>query len=423
MSREAEQAQVGIIDRYKEHRKKPLIEHLNDFKASLINKGNTEKHAYLVYNRTDAVIRACGFACISDISASKVQRYLAERRRTGLSIRSSNFYLQAVKQFCRWLVADSRTAENPLAYLQAQNPKTDIRHARRAMTVEELNRLIRSTLKGQQHSGMTGTERATLYVLGVSTGLRAGELLASLTWQSFNLSDSTPSVTVLAAYSKHRRDDTLPLRLDIAQQLASWKAEQGADEQSRVFPGFQVNKAAKMLRVDLDVAGITYRDETGRVADFHSLRHTFISNLTRSGVSPKIAQSLARHSTIGLTMDTYTHIGLYDERTALDSLPELPNLTGYKSGESKAKALRTGTDNLPVEGDKSAYKKLTKTAYSNGDRLSTIGIDDSSQKSKEHDTLSTDNCLPAGKLCNDRNSLSQLTQRSRRDSNPRHPKG
>jgi len=62
-----------------------------------------------------------------------------------LSIRSSNFYLQAIKQFCRWLVADNRTAENLLAYLSGQNPKTDIRHARRALSVDELNRLITST--------------------------------------------------------------------------------------------------------------------------------------------------------------------------------------------------------------------------------------------------------------------------------------
>ena len=85
-------------------------------------------------------------------------------------------------------------------------------------------------------------------------------MLLSLTWQSFNLSDPKPSVTVLAAYSKHRRDDTLPLRIDIAQQLAAWKAEQESDEQAQVFGAFRVNKAAKMLRQDLEVAGIAYRD-------------------------------------------------------------------------------------------------------------------------------------------------------------------
>ena len=92
----------------------------------------------------------------------------------------------------------------------------------------------------------------------------------------------------------------------------------------------------------------------GRYADFHSLRHSFASILHQSGVSPKVAQSLLRHSTIGLTMDTYTHIGLYDERAAINSLPALPALDGGNIGKNKAVALKTGTDDLAVEADKSA---------------------------------------------------------------------
>ncbi len=220
LEREAELAQAGIVDKYKIHRKTPLVKHLEDFKASLINKGTTLKQARLVYNRAKAVIDSGKFVYMSDVSASKTQRYLAERRRDGLSIRSSNFYLQAIKQFCHWLVADNRTNENPLAYLQGQNPNTDIRHPRRALTTDELNRLLETTTKGPKHHCMTGKERVMLYTLAVSTGFRANEL-ASLTWQSFNLSDPKPSVTVLAAYSKHRRDDVQPLRLDVANRLAT----------------------------------------------------------------------------------------------------------------------------------------------------------------------------------------------------------
>src|SRR5207245_4402634 len=64
--------------------------------------------------------------------------------------------------------------------------------------------------------------------------------------------------------------------------------------------------AAVMVKADLEVASIPYHDETGRVFDFRALRHQFISNLAAGGVHPKIAQVLARHSTITLTMDHYT---------------------------------------------------------------------------------------------------------------------
>ena len=65
-------------------------------------------------------------------------------------------------------------------------------------------------------------------------------------------------------------------------------------------------------------------DEQGRYTDFHALRPTFLTNLAMSGVHPKIAQSLARHSDINLTMTRYTHILL---ETQSDALKFLPNLT------------------------------------------------------------------------------------------------
>jgi len=81
-----------------------------------------------------------------------------------------------------------------------------------------------------------------------------------------------------------------------------------------------------MLREDLEKAGVEYLDEQSRYADFHSLRHTFISNLAMSGVHPKIAQSLARHSDINLTMNRYTHVLLETQSDALEGLPELASM-------------------------------------------------------------------------------------------------
>ena len=68
---------------------------------------------------------------------------------------------------------------------------------------------------------------------------------------------------------------------------------------------------------------LKYRDSAGRVADFHALRHTYISRLVRAGVAPAVAKSLARHSTIMLTMDHYTHVSIEEEQSALARLPEL----------------------------------------------------------------------------------------------------
>ena len=80
---------------------------------------------------------------------------------------------------------------------------------------------------------------------------------------------------------------------------------------------------ARMIQADLEAAGIPYCDAAGRYADFHSLRHTFITNLVRGGVHPAVAQTLARHSTITLTMNRYTHIMHSQQVAALAKLPDL----------------------------------------------------------------------------------------------------
>ena len=47
---------------------------------------------------------------------------------------------------------------------------------------------------------------------------------------------------------------------------------------------------AQMMRADLAAAGIPYEDDSGRVLDFHALRHTYVSRIVESGVSVKVAQ-------------------------------------------------------------------------------------------------------------------------------------
>ena len=55
-------------------------------------------------------------------------------------------------------------------------------------------------------------------------------------------------------------------------------------------------------------------------ADFHSMRHLFITSLERAGIRPKMAQILARHSDIRLTLGVYTHVELHDQTAAIGAL-------------------------------------------------------------------------------------------------------
>ena len=55
----------------------------------------------------------------------------------------------------------------------------------------------------------------------------------------------------------------------------------------------------------------------------HVCRHTYCSNMARAGMNPKTLQYLMGHSDIGVTMNTYTHLGLEDAKDEMIRLEEL----------------------------------------------------------------------------------------------------
>jgi hypothetical protein len=75
----------------------------------------------------------------------------------------------------------------------------------------------------------------------------------------------------------------------------------------------------------------------------------FITNLGKAGVSPKVAQALARHSDINLTMNVYSHVGLSDQASAVRDLPAPPQPNLKNQIADGKEALRsTGTDGRHV---------------------------------------------------------------------------
>ena len=53
---------------------------------------------------------------------------------------------------------------------------------------------------------------------------------------------------------------------------------------------------------------------------FHGLRHTHATLLLKQGVNPKIVQERLGHSSIKVTMDTYSHVLPDMQQQAIDAL-------------------------------------------------------------------------------------------------------
>ncbi len=54
----------------------------------------------------------------------------------------------------------------------------------------------------------------------------------------------------------------------------------------------------------------------------HVCRHTFCSNMAKSGMNPKTLQYIMGHSDIGVTLNTYTHVGYEDAQKEMERVYE-----------------------------------------------------------------------------------------------------
>lgn len=57
----------------------------------------------------------------------------------------------------------------------------------------------------------------------------------------------------------------------------------------------------------------------------HVCRHTCCSNMAKAGMNPKTLQYLMGHSDIGVTLNTYTHLGLEDAENELRKMEDVEN--------------------------------------------------------------------------------------------------
>ena len=163
---------------------------------------------------------------------------------------------------------------------------------------------------------------------------------------------------MLSSCTKNHREAVQPLPADVAAALGEYLRNKPAGVP--VWPGKWRSRAFLMIQGDLGEARTTlisearderereqrsrshflaYCDAVGRYIHFHALRHTYVSRLVQSGASPKTAQSLARHSTVQLTLGRYSHAGLFDLTAAVDALPSL-----LPTGPNAEAPAATGTD-------------------------------------------------------------------------------
>jgi len=173
-------------------------------------------------------------------------------------------------------------------------------------------------------ANLRGRER-TLVLLAVTTGLRRSELFA-LKWKDVDFHAKQIHVTrsivqnVVGLCKTESSQKPVPAHNDLVEALREWHGQTPyQSSESWVFAS-PVNQGRWpylaqqiMRRHILPVArklGITKR------IGWHTFRHTYSTLLRSTGAELKIMRELLRHSTIRVTLDTYTQAVTAEKRTA-----------------------------------------------------------------------------------------------------------
>jgi integrase len=350
-----------------DRRQSPIAGHVEEYVSRLPGKKTiaaSPVHRENVRRYLDRLIRDCGWTCLADIRREHLEAWMVKEQHAGRSARSCNTHRESAVSFCNWLVEVGRLTSNPFGVgrnvVPKANERADPRRRRRALTPDELARLIdaarnapgRAQTKRSEGDvesirrpaeRLSGRDRADLYAFLAGTGLRKGEV-ERLKVADLDLDAIVPVVRLSAAITKNGRDDIVPLRSDLIVMLRRHVKGRKPTDPLFVIP----TDLIKRFHADCRRAGIPHRDDRGLVVDVHSLRTMFGTMLSRSGVPPRVAQQLMRHSDIRLTMEVYTDPKLFDLQGAVEAIPSVAPSVAHPPVKSSA------TKSFPVTSSRDA---------------------------------------------------------------------
>ena len=179
-----------------------------------------------------------------------------------------------------------------------------------------------------------GERLEALYVLAIHTGMRRGELLG-LKWEDVDLSGST----IRVRRTLTRTENGKRLALGEPKTKKSRRTVRLTQRAVDALKRHRARQAEEKLKVGglYQDQGLVFAGEGGGLINpsnlrqrsfiplleraglprltFHDLRHTCASLLFQKNVHPKFVQELLGHSSVAITLDTYSHMlpGMGDE--------------------------------------------------------------------------------------------------------------
>jgi len=226
---------------------------------------------------------------------SHVRAYVSALHHRGLSGKSIQRALSALRSFYRYLMREQLAERNPASGVAA--PKAP-RRLPKTLTTDQAVRLV--SVEGQEPFDVR--DRALLELL-YSSGLRLAELV-SLNLADLDLADGMVRVT-----GKGRKTREVPIGSKAREALHRWLSRRTGFARTDE-PAVFVARNGKRLSgrsVQLRLRHWTRQQGIDTPVHPHMLRHSFASHLLESSGDLRAVQELLGHANISTTQ-IYTHL-------------------------------------------------------------------------------------------------------------------
>lgn len=260
------------------------------------------------------IIPELGGIKLARLTIGQVETFLAGKRRSGLSARTTQYLLVLLRMALTKAEKEGLVGRN-VARL-AEGPKVE-RHETVPLTLAETRKFL-TALQGDRHEA--------LFVVLAARGLRLGEALA-LRWVNLDLDSSSPSLRVthtlqqigkeweLAPPKSKTSVRTMRLSGSVVEVLRRHRARQ-AEERLAAGPLWQDNAFvfATPIGRPLDQSNVrrAFLGILGRAGlprrRVHDLRHGAATLLLQQGENLKQVSAALGHSRIATTADVYAHV-------------------------------------------------------------------------------------------------------------------
>ena len=145
--------------------------HLKKWQDCLAGNEKSKNHVKESVQKVARIIDACNFITPSDINSKQIENWRTELRNKGKSCKYINTQLAAFKSFVTWMFRQDYISANPLKSVEPLSEHKDEQFPRRALTEDEVNRLINTAINAEKRCGISGYERSLVYRLALNTGL------------------------------------------------------------------------------------------------------------------------------------------------------------------------------------------------------------------------------------------------------------